>query len=144
MKNAKPKRRVTFSHTRRAIKKIKQRSIRDDFAEMLHGIEFCFANRQKGVALKCANALVGMAIGLNRTISPAVATGILFGLLKDRKQDVALLGGGGLGYIEYHFEEACVNAACVESKGGVCITIDGAGGCGNRFGFQFPWRVAIA
>jgi len=138
MKRRKAKEKVRFTHTRRAIKQIRQASIRNDFADMLDGLEFCFANRQKRVALKCANCLAAMAIGLNRTISPVIATGILTGLIKDRKQDAIFLGLAG---IEYHYDEACVNAACEESKGGICITIDGAGGCGNKFGFQVPWRV---
>jgi hypothetical protein len=140
MKNTKPKKKVTFTHTRRAIKKIRQPSIRNDFADMLDGLEFCFANRQKRVALKCANCLAAMAIGLNRTISPAVATEILTGLIKDKKQDAIFLG---LASIEYHYDEACVSAECSESKGGICITIEGAGGCGNKFGFQVPWRKVI-
>jgi hypothetical protein len=142
MKNTKPKTQVTFAHTRRAIQKIKEPSIRDDFAEMLYGLEFCFANRQKRAAFKCANALVAMAIGLNRTISPAVATGILSGLIEDRKQDAALRR---LGAIVDHPGFSCVRAQCIEKKGGKCFTLEGAtGGCGNKFGFQFPWRVAIA
>lgn len=39
------------------------------------------------MAGQAARALVAMAIGLNRTISPAVATGVLIGLIEDRKQD---------------------------------------------------------
>jgi len=140
MKGTKPKKRVTFTHTRRAIKKIKQPSIRNDFADMLDGLEFCFVNRQKRVARQCGNCIAAMAIGLNRTISPAVATEILSGLVKDRKQDPMFLG---LASIEYHYDEACIGGECSESKGGICITIEGAGGCGNKFGFQVPWRVAI-
>ena len=82
-----------------------------------------------------------MAIGLNQTISPAVAPEILTGLVKDRKQDPTFLG---LASIEYHYDEACISAECSASKGGICITIEGTGGCGNKFGFQVPWRVAIA
>lgn len=139
MKDTKPKKEVTFAHTHRAIKKIKEPSIRDDFAEMLYGLEFCVANRQKRVALKCANGLVAMAIGLNRTISPAVATGILIGLLEDGRREAML---GGLG-INYDYDMRCINAECHDRKASTCITIDGAGGCGNKFGFQFPWRRAI-
>lgn len=139
MKNKKPKKQVTFARTNRAIKKIKQPSIRDDFAEMLYGLEFCFANRQKRVALKCANGLVAMAIGLNRTISPAVATRILIGLSEDAKQDALF---DNVGQINDHKDHGCINADCQAQKGSTCVTITGTGGCGNRFGFQFPWRRA--
>ena len=130
-----------FTKTRHAIAKIKHDSIRDDFRNMIDGLEFCLAKRRKRLAAKCANALVGMAIGLNRTITPGVAVGIVLGLLQDADGLAEMQGGGGLGlgYIEYHFDEACMHQECVESEGGVCITIEGAGGCGNRMGFQFPW-----
>ena len=136
MKGSEKLKRVTFARTRRAIRKIEEPSIRDDFAEMLHGLEFCLNNRNKPVALKCAHGLAAMAVGLNRTISASVATGILVGLLQDGEQDAIFQS---LRWIDWSHGEDCINAQCQEAKGRVCITIEGVGGCGGKKEFQFQW-----
>jgi hypothetical protein len=139
VKNRKPRKRVNFGKTRRAIRKIKSAALRRDFGEMLYGLEFSHAHGSKRIALKCAQALVGMAIGLHRTITPTVATEILLGISRDRKQDALFRP---LNVVDDHKDQKCVRQQCITSKGSTCITIRGAGGCGNRFGFQLPWRSA--
>ena len=130
-------------HTNRAIRKIKNPAIRKDFAEMLKGLEFCVANGNKTAARKCYDMLIAMAIGLNRTISPAVAVGIFDGLLEDRKQDpVALPIGNGVDKKENH--RCSFGVGCVESQGSACYTFSGVGVCGGASRFIFPWSRKVA
>ena len=143
MKSSKPKKQLTFRYTRRAIDRIKQPSIRNDFAQMVDGLEFCFAKRQKRAALRCADALLGMAIGLNRTISPSVTTGILDGLLEDGKQDALFLRMGS-GLFEKHKDHRChFDVGCLPRKRSTCHTL-GIPGCGGPSGFFFPWSRSVA
>ena len=142
MKTTRPKAKLTFAHTRRAVAKIKEPSIRNDFAEMVDGIEFCFAKRKKRAALSCANIVLGMAVGLNRTISPRVAAGILDGLLKDGKQD-ALFRRMDL---DEHKDQKCDvdSSQCVPKKGAKCFNYGGIPGCGGGSGFSFLWSRSLA
>ncbi len=148
MRHHKTKVRAPFVQTRKAIGRIKQPSIRRDFAEMLTGVEFYLVNRQKRVACMCAHALLAMAIGLNRTISPPIAAGILDGLLEDGKNDAALRRA--VGVVDTHNDMRCIVGTgtgvgkCQPKNNMTCYTIRGVEGCGGRSGFKFPWTRIFA
>jgi len=135
MKKGQTKAKTYFSRTTKAIRKIKQPSIRRDFTEMLAGVEYCLAKRQKRFARTCVRTLVGMAVGLNRTISPSITVSILDGLMEDGKNDPSLTAG----LIDKHKNMGCINGECQSQTSSTCIEIIGAPGCGNERGFLFPW-----
>ena len=142
MKETKTKVKAQLVQTRKAIKRIKQPALRRDFSEMLAGVESSLVSRQKTLAHMCTRALIAMTIGLNKTISPAIAFEILDGLLTDGKDDATL--GRAVDLMDTHKDMGCFNSQCLKKMGRTCITIEGARGCANRLGFMFPWMDAIA
>jgi len=137
---------IRFLRTKASIGKIKQSAVRRDFANMAAGIEYYLARGDKKQAKTCLRALALMAFGMNESLSPKVAIGILDGLLEDGKADALMRNGGGL--VGTHSDMRCIlgkgasAGSCASAKDVTCYTISGAEGCGSLSGFQMPWGLA--
>src|SRR5688500_17605278 len=112
---------------------------------MLSGVEFYIAKRRMRTARTCLQLLVGMTIGLKKTISSKTTVGILDGLLADGDKETLLRRARGL--IDTHNDMRCViapNGSCQYKQGMTCYVIVGTSNCGGAHGFKFEWLHQVA
>ena len=128
-----------LAYTRRALRQINNAPVRRDFLNFVNGVEYGLAKRDQALVRKCMNDLVTMTYALNRTITPAVAIGILDGVLDDARQlQISRLP------FKKHKDHFCkFGIGCLPKKGRTCYTFS-TPVCGGTSGFVFHWkRVSV-
>lgn len=138
---------VALDATRKALAAVHDPAIRDDLLHVISGVETCLAHEHMYLSIQYARAVTSAVFVLRRTLSPAIAVGILDGLQYDSETSARALQRG-LGFTK-NFDERCKisggpigSSTCVEQKNSTCYQADGGTGCGGPSGFHFVFEAA--
>ena len=145
---------ISLDATRKAIRAIRDRRIKESLLHFVSGAEACLEHQEIHWASDCVRTVVTTVVALNRSISPEVIVGILDGLLEDSETKATALRRA-LGFTKSQNARCDIksgtpigSSSCVSARNSSCYVLDGGSGCGSSSGggftgFQFVWEAAL-